>query len=202
MNKFILTIDRFNVGIGKAFGWYILILTIGGSYEVFVRYLLHDPTIWAYDLSYNMYGALFIMAGAYTLGRNAHVRGDVLYRLMPQRAQAGVDLVLFIFFFFPGILTLTIAGYFYAGESWGYHELSVYSPADIPIFPLKTLIPLAGLTLITQGIAEVCRCILCLKHGEWPPRLHDVEEMESAILHEREYAAKHPHEAAEKGSSA
>lgn len=191
MNAFITTVDRYNAAIGKAFGWYILILTFGVSYEVFVRYALFNPTIWAYDLAYNAYGALFIMAGAYTLGRNAHVRGDIIYRLLPERGQAIIDLTLYVLFFFPGILSLTIAGYYYASDSWGYHELSVYSPADIPIFPLKTLIPVAGLTLILQGLAEVCRCILCLRHGRWPERLHDVEELESAILHEREYAAAH-----------
>jgi TRAP-type mannitol/chloroaromatic compound transport system permease small subunit len=194
MMKLILTIDRFNAALGKAFGWYILILTFGVAYEVFVRYVLSNPTIWAYDLSYNMYGALFIMAGAYTLGRNAHVRGDVVYRLLSPRTQAAIDLVLFIIFFFPGILALTFAGYRYAGESWHYHEVSVYSPADIPIFPLKTLIPLAGATLLLQGLAEVMRCIVCLRQGQWPPRLHDVEELESAIMHEREYAASHPEE--------
>jgi TRAP-type mannitol/chloroaromatic compound transport system permease small subunit len=189
--KLILTIDRFNAALGKAFAWYILILTFGVCYEVTARYLFHNPTIWAYDLAYNMYGALFIMAGAYTLGRDAHVRGDVLYRLLPQRGQAGIDLVLFLIFFFPGILALTFSGYLYASESWRYHELSVYSPADIPIYPLKALIPLAGFTLLLQGLAGVARCILCLRDGQWPPRLHDVEETESAILHEREYAKSH-----------
>ncbi|HZD26888.1 MAG TPA: TRAP transporter small permease subunit [Alphaproteobacteria bacterium] len=191
MNRFILTVDRFNAAVGKAFGWYIMILTFGVSYEVFVRYVLKNPTVWAYDISYNMYGALFIMAGAYALSRNAHVRGDVLYRLLPPRVQAGIDLVLFILFFFPGISALVYAGYFYAGESWRYHEVSVYSPSDIPIYPLKTLIPAAGATLFIQGVVEVIRCIICLRQGEWPPRLHDVEEMETAILHEREYAAEH-----------
>ncbi len=192
MIKLVLAIDRFNAAIGKAFGWYILILTFGVSYEVFVRYALRDPTVWAFDLSYNMYGALFVMAGAYTLGRNAHVRGDVVYRLLPDRTQAGIDLVLFILFFFPGILALTFAGYNYAADSWRYQEVSVYSPADIPIFPLKTLIPMAGATLLLQGVAEVMRCIVCLREGRWPRRLHDVEELESAILHEREYADTHP----------
>ena len=200
--KLILTIDRFNAALGKAFGWYILILTFGTSYEVFMRYILDNPTIWAYDLSYNMYGALFIMAGAYTLGRNGHVRGDVLYRLLPPRWQAGIDLTLFIFFFFPGILALTFAGYQYAAESWRYHEVSVYSPADIPIFPLKTLIPAAGFTLLLQGLAEVARCVLCLRAGQWPARLHDVEEMETAILHEREHLERHPEEAVGGGTRA
>jgi TRAP-type mannitol/chloroaromatic compound transport system permease small subunit len=187
----ITTIDRINTAIGKAFGWYILILTFGVCYEVFVRYALRNPTIWAYDLSYNMYGALFIMAGAYTLSRNAHVRGDVVYRLMSERNQAIFDLALYFLFFFPGILALTFAGYRYAGESWFYGEVSVYSPADIPIYPLKTLIPVAGVTLLFQGFAEVLRCIVCIRTGSWPSRLQDVEEMETAILHEREYAAEH-----------
>jgi TRAP-type mannitol/chloroaromatic compound transport system permease small subunit len=138
-----------------------------------------------------MYGALFIMAGAYTLSRNAHVRGDVVYRMWPPRTQAGIDLLLFIIFFFPGVFALTLAGYRYAGESWHYQEVSVYSPSDIPIFPLKTLIPVAGVTLLLQGLAEVFRCIICLRTGTWPQRAQDVEELESAILHEREYAAKH-----------
>jgi TRAP-type mannitol/chloroaromatic compound transport system permease small subunit len=196
MLAYISVIDRVSTAIGKAFGWFILILTFGTCYEVFVRYALHDPTIWAYDLSYNMYGALFIMAGAYTLSRNAHVRGDVIYRVWPPRVQAGVDLLLFIIFFYPGVLALTFAGYRYAGESWRYQEVSVYSPSDIPIFPLKTLIPVAGVTLLLQGLAEVFRCIICLRTGAWPQRLQDVEELESAILHEREYAAQHEAEIA------
>jgi TRAP-type mannitol/chloroaromatic compound transport system permease small subunit len=191
MLAYIGVVDRISTAIGKAFGWYILIMTFGTSYEVFVRYVLDNPTVWAYDLSYNMYGALFVMAGAYTLSRDAHVRGDVIYRLWPPRAQAGIDLTLYILFFFPGVLALTFAGYRYAGESWRYHEVSVYSPSDIPIFPLKTLIPVAGVTLLAQGLAELFRCIICLHSGQWPPRAQDVEELETAILHEREYAATH-----------
>ncbi len=194
MGAYISVVDRLSTAIGKAFGWYVLILTFGTCYEVFVRYVLDNPTIWAYDLSYNMYGALFVMAGAYTLSRNAHVRGDVIYRLWPARVQATVDLTLYILFFFPGVLALTIAGYRYAGKSWRYHEVSVYSPSDIPIFPLKTLIPIAGVTLLLQGLAEVFRCILCMRTGQWPQRAQDVEELETAILHEREYAAEHPHD--------
>ncbi len=189
-------IDRINTAIGKAFGWYILILTFGTSYEVFVRYVLDDPTVWNYDLSYNMYGALFFMAGAYTLSRSAHVRGDVVYRLMKPRTQAAIDLTLYILFFYPGVLALTFAGYGYAAESWRYHEVSVFSPADIPIFPLKTLIPVGGAMLLVQGVAEVLRCIICLRTGEWPPRGQDVEELETAILHEREFAAEREAEAA------
>ncbi len=191
MRSYINVMDRISTAVGKAFGWFILILTFGTCYEVFVRYALNNPTVWSYDLSYNMYGALFIMAGAYTLSRNAHVRGDVVYRLLKPRLQAAVDLVLFGLFFYPGVLALTVFGFFYAQESWHYQEVSVYSPSDIPIFPLKTLIPLAGLTLLLQGLAEIFRCILCLQTGAWPARGEDVEELESVILHEREFAAHH-----------
>ena len=191
MLTYISIVDRLSTAIGKAFGWYILVLTFGVSYEVFVRYVLNNPTVWAYDLSYNMYGSLFIMAGAYTLARNAHVRGDVVYRMWKPRMQAGMDLALFLLFFFPGVLAMTYSGFEYARESWRYMELSVYSPADIPIFPLKTLIPAAGFTLILQGVAEVFRCIICLRTGQWPARIDDVEELETAILHEREYQAEH-----------
>ena len=196
MLTYISIVDRISTAIGKAFGWFILIMTFGTSYEVFVRYVLSNPTTWAYDISYNMYGALFIMAGAYTLSRNAHVRGDVIYRLWPPRAQATIDLLLYIIFFFPGVLALTIAGYRYAGESWHYHEVSVYSPTDIPIYPLKTLIPVAGATLLLQGLAEVFRCIVCLRTGQWPSRGEDVEELETAIMHEREFIAEHDAELA------
>jgi TRAP-type mannitol/chloroaromatic compound transport system permease small subunit len=188
--SFILTIDRFSTAVGKSFAWYILILTFGESYEVFVRYVLNNPTSWAYDVSYNMYGALFFIAGAYTLARNGHVRVDVVYRLIPPRVQAGIDLALYLAFFFPGVIALVYAGSQYAGESWRYHEVSVYSPADIPIFPLKTLIPV-GVLLFVQGLAELTRCVVCLRDGQWPPRLHDVEELETAILHERESIREH-----------
>lgn len=188
MQSFILTIDRFSTAVGKAFAWYIVILTFGESYEVFVRYVMNNPTTWAYDVSYNMYGALFFMAGAYTLARNGHVRGDVVYRLLRPRTQAAIDLVLYLAFFFPGVIALIYAGYGYASDSWGYHEVSVYSPADIPIFPLKSLIPAGGVMLFIQGVAELARCVVCLRDGEWPQRLHDVEELETAILHERESA--------------
>ena len=186
-----LTIDRFSTALGKAFAWYILILTFGESYEVFVRYVLDNPTVWAYDVSYNMYGALFFMAGAYTLARNGHVRADVFYRLLRPRVQAGIDLVLYFAFFFPGVIALMYAGWEYASESWRYHEVSVYSPSDIPIFPLKTLIPAGGVMLFIQGLAEVVRCVVCLRDGAWPQRLHDVEELETAILHEQEAMREH-----------
>lgn len=184
LQKFLIMIDRFSMAVGHAFAWCILILTLGTSYEVFMRYVLNDPTDWAFDMSYIMYGALFIMSGAYALSRDAHVRGDVLFRLLPPRAQASIELVLYFIFFYPGVTALIIAGYGYAHDSFGYTEVSVNSPVGVPIWQLKALIPLAGIMLFIQGIAQVIRCILCIKTGTWPRKLHDVEELETMIQHE------------------
>jgi TRAP-type mannitol/chloroaromatic compound transport system permease small subunit len=192
MKKFLDFIDTFSTWVGKAFAWLILVLTFGISYEVFVRYVLRAPTTWAFDFSYINYGALFLMAGAYTLMRNGHVRADVLYRLWKPRTQASFDLTLYILFFMPAVLAFIYAGWPYAMMSVRFKEVSIFSPAGIPIFPLKMLIPVAGLMLLIQGIAEIIRCILCIKRGTWPPRMHDVEETESVILQEQRI---HAHDA-------
>lgn len=185
MTTFLDFIDTLSTWVGKAFAWLILVLTFGISYEVFVRYVLSAPTTWAFDFSYINYGALYLMAGAYTLARNGHVRADVVYRLLSPRQQAGMDLTLYILFFLPAVLALMFAGWPYAFQSIGFREVSIFSPAGIPIFPLKTLIPLAGVFLLLQGVAEIIRCILCIRSGAWPQRLHDVEETESVILQEQ-----------------
>lgn len=195
MNQVLYFIDRLSAWTGKAFAWCILILTFATSYEVFVRYALRNPTSWAFDISYIMYGTLFMMAGGYALSRNAHVRGDFVYRLWPPRVQAGIELVLYFLFFYPGVLALIYAGYDYAAESWGFRpygptgpigEISINSPAGVPVFPLKTILPIASFILLLQGFAETIRCIQCLKTGAWPTRLHDVEEMEKVLQQEAE----------------
>ena len=186
MNRFIFFVDMLTAWGGKAFSWCILILTFGVGYEVFVRYALRNPTAWAFDISYMMYGTLFMMAGAYTLSRDGHIRGDVIYRLWKPRTQAIVEFVLYFLFFFPGVLALIIAGADYASESWFYNEVSVMSPADVPIFQFKTVIPVAGALLFLQGLAQVCRCIICMRTGAWPARLEDVEELETVLIHQHE----------------
>ncbi len=178
----IKTIDLLNKSVGHAFAWCIVILTLGVSYEVFVRYVLRDPTSWAFDLSYILYGAMFIMCGAYTLSRGGHVRADIFYRRWSVRTQATLELVLYVLFFFPGVLALVIAGWGYGIESFAIKEVSVNSPVGVPIWPLKMLIPAAGVLLTLQGIAEVLRCLLCLKEGQWPARLHDVDELEAQLM--------------------
>jgi TRAP-type mannitol/chloroaromatic compound transport system permease small subunit len=199
MTRLLFFIDSLSMWVGKSFGWLILVLTLGTSYEVFVRYVLVAPTTWAFDFSYITYGGLFLMAGAYTLSRNGHVRGDVIYRLWPPRVQAGLDLTLYIIFFLPAVLAWIYAGWQFAKMSIQFREVSIFSPAGIPVFPLKALIPLTGVFLLIQGFAEIVRCILCLRLGYWPQRLHDVEEMETAILHEQEYQREHAQEQAQPG---
>lgn len=185
MTRFLFFIDSLSTWVGKAFGWLILVLTLGVSYEVFVRYVLSSPTTWAFDFSYIIYGALFLMAGAYTLSRNGHVRGDVLYRLWKPRTQALMDLVLYVLFFLPAVAAFIYAGWNYAEMSIRFREVSIFSPAGVPVFPLKTLVPITGVLLMLQGIAEIIRCIICIRNGAWPQRLHDVEETESLILQEQ-----------------
>jgi TRAP-type mannitol/chloroaromatic compound transport system permease small subunit len=184
MNRLIYAIDQLSKTVGHAFAWCIIILTLGTSYEVFVRYVLNDPTSWAFDFSYIMYGALFFMAGAYTLSRGGHVRADMFYRLWRPRTQAAVELVLYVLFFFPGVISLMYSGWTYGNESMKILEKSINSPVGIPIWQIKMLIPVGGALNVLQGIAEVLRCVLCLKEGQWPPRLHDVEELEKQILEE------------------
>lgn len=186
MTRLLHFIDSLSAWMGKAFAWCILILTLSTCYEVFVRYVLNAPTVWAFDMSVQMYGALFMMAGAYALSQDAHVRGDVVYRLLPRRAQAGIDLALYILFLGPGALALIYYGYGFAADSWFYKEVSWSSPSRIQIYFFKTLIPVSGTLILLQGFAESVRCIVCLRTGNWPARLHDVQETETMLMHEQE----------------
>ena len=190
VNRLIYGIDQLNKTVGHAFAWCILILTFGTSYEVFVRYVLNDPTSWAFDMSYLLYGALFFMAGGYTLSRNGHVRGDFIYRTWRPRTQAIVELALYILFFYPGVLALVYSGWSYGIEALRIREVSVNSPSGIPIWQLKLLIPFGAGLLVLQGLAEVLRCIQCIRDDGWPQRLHDVEELESVVQHAAEGAAQ------------
>ncbi|GLK86265.1 TRAP transporter small permease subunit [Ancylobacter defluvii] len=184
MQSILLAVDRLNAFIGKAFAWCIVLLTLAISYEVFRRYVLRDPTTWAYDVSLMLYGALFMMAGAYTLSRNGHVRGDFLYRNWRPQTQAKSDLVLYFLFYFPGILAMIYAGWGYFHLSYLLNEHSSFSPDGPVIWPFKALIPITGVLMLLQGVVEVARCIICIRDGDWPQRLHDVEEMEKIILEE------------------
>ncbi len=187
IDRFIYGVDQLSRMVGHTFAWCIIILTLGTSFEVFMRYVLNDPTSWAFDFSYLMYGGLFFMAGAYTLSRNGHVRGDFIYRMWPARMQGAIELVLYILFFFPGVLALMYAGWSYGYEAFRIREVSVNSPAGVPVWQLKLLIPFGAALLAIQGVAEVLRCILCLRDNRWPQRLHDVEELEDVLV--QQYAS-------------
>jgi TRAP-type mannitol/chloroaromatic compound transport system permease small subunit len=192
LDRFIYGVDYLSRTVGHAFAWCIIILTLGTSYEVFVRYVLDDPTSWAFDFSYLMYGGLFFMAGAYTLSRNGHVRGDFIYRLWRPRVQGIIELSLYILFFYPGVLALVYSGWLYGYDAFKIREVSVNSPVGIPVWQLKLLIPFGAALLALQGLAEVLRCVICIRDNNWPPRLHDVEELENVLIeeHAAEAAAK------------
>lgn len=182
IQQLIYGIDQLSRTIGHAFAWCVVALIAGTCYEVFMRYALNDPTSWAFDFSYICYGALFYMAGAYTLSRGGHVRCDVFYRLLTTRQQAGVDLVLYVFFFFPGVLALVSSGWADGYDSMRILEASVSSPAGVPIWPMKMLVPFGAGLLVLQGLAEMLRCVVCLRENAWPPRLHDAEELELQLI--------------------
>jgi TRAP-type mannitol/chloroaromatic compound transport system permease small subunit len=170
-------------------------MTFGVSFEVFSRYAFNAPTAWAFDLSYMMYGALFMMAGAYALSRDAHVRGDFIFRLWSPRTQARIEMTLYFLFFFPGILALIFAGWKYAERSIRFTEVSVMSPAGMPVFQFKVIIVAAGVLLFFQGIAQVLRCLVCIRQGDWMPHDEDVEELEKIMLREAADRIHHGSEA-------
>jgi len=178
MQKLLLTVDKISTAAGQFFAWLIVALTFMISWEVFSRYALDNPHPWAFDVMSMMYGSLFMMAGAYTLSKNGHVRGDVLYGFFPPRLQAGLDLTLYILFFIPGVVAMAWAGYGFAAESWAINEHSNITANGPPVYPFKTIIPIAGAILLAQGLVEIVRCIVCLQQGAWPSRGDDVEEVD------------------------
>jgi TRAP-type mannitol/chloroaromatic compound transport system permease small subunit len=177
MQKLLLLVDRVSTLAGKFFAWSIIGLTLLIAWEVFSRYVLNTPHPWVLDVQIMLYGALFMMAGAYTLAHGGHVRGDVLYGFFAPRTQAALDLVLYVVFFLPGIFALAYAGWTYAHESLAIRE-QTFSPDPLPLYPFKFVIPVAAAFLLLQGVVEILRCLVCLKSGAWPPRLRDVEEVD------------------------
>ncbi|SOE47730.1 TRAP-type transport system, small permease component, predicted N-acetylneuraminate transporter [plant metagenome] len=184
MLKFLFAVDRLSTWVGKAFAWLIVILTLMIVWEVFARYFFSNPSAWAFDMQLMLYGTLFMMAGAYTLAKSGHVRGDILYGFFSPRTQACLDLILYILFFIPGVVALVWAGWYYAAESIAIREHSSLMANGPPIYPFKAIIPVAGAFLLLQGIAEIGRSILCLRDGAWPRREDDVEEVDVEKLKE------------------
>lgn len=176
MNRYLFMIDRISAWSGKLFAWTVVMLTLLVCWDVTMRYVLNRPSQWVFDVAYILYGLLFMMAGAYTLSRNGHVRADMMYRSFQPRTQAWFDLVLYVVFFIPGISALVYAGIEFTQISWAMKEVSSVTSAGVPVYPYKLFIPIAGGLLLLQGIAEIIRCVQCIRTGEWPQRLHDVEE--------------------------
>lgn len=185
MQKLLLFIDRVSTWVGQAFAWCIVLLTLSICYEVASRYLFNHPTSWVFDTSYMLYGTLFMMAGAYTLAKNGHVRGDVLYGFFSPRVQAAFDLVLYLVFFVPGMVALVYAGTIFAHDAWLIREHSSVSAEGPPIYHFKTILPIAGAMLLLQGLVEIARCVVCLRQGAWPSREQDVEEVDVDKLKEQ-----------------
>lgn len=182
MQNLFLTIDRISTFVGHLFAWLVVGLTGLIGYEVFSRYVLNNPHAWAFDAQIMLYGTMFMMAGAYTLAKNGHVRGDILYGFLKPRTQAIFDLVLYIVFFIPGVVALAYAGYSFAADSWRILEHSSITADGPPLYPFKTIIPIAGVFLLLQGLVEIFRCLVCIKQGEWPSREQDVEEVDVDAL--------------------
>lgn len=194
VSRALLAVDRFSTLIGQTFSWTILLLTAAITYEVIARRFFSAPTNWGYDVQYMLYGTLFMFAGAYALSRGGHVRGDFLYRMMPARRQAMLDLLLYILFFFPAIFAFMVAGWHFFELSWLQNERSMFSPSGPIIWPFKGIIPIVGFIMLLQGLVEVVRCVRCIRSGEWPKRLSDVEELDQIIL--AKAAEKSPEELA------
>ena len=178
MQKVLLGIDKVSTKVGQAFSWFIVALTFMMTWEILSRRFFDAPHAWTFDAQIQLYGVFFMMAGAYTLSKSGHVRGDVLYGFFSPRVQATIDLTLYICFFIPGITALVWAGFIYAGESWAIREQSTVMIDGPPVYTFKTFIPLAGALMAVQGFAEITRCILCLRTGEWPSRTEDVVEVD------------------------
>ncbi|MEJ1160186.1 TRAP transporter small permease subunit [Prosthecomicrobium sp. N25] len=178
IERLLHAIDGISTFVGKAAAWLIVGLMLLVCAEVFKRYILNAPTAWIFDASNMFYGTLFMLAGAYALAQNAHVRGDFLYSSMRPRTQATLDLILYVVFFVPGIAALVYAGTHYAADSWRIAEHSNVTADGPPVYHFKTVIPIAGALVLLQGFAEIIRCIVCLRTGEWPSRLSDVNEID------------------------
>ena len=203
MQKVLLAVDRLSTWLGQLFAWAIILLTAMISWEVFSRYALGNPHAWMLDVQIMLYGVLFMMAGAYTLAKNAHVRGDVLYGFFRPRTQATLDLILYVVFFLPGVVAMTWAGWGFFTDALAIRE-QTFNAVPLPLYPFKFFIPFAGAILLLQGLVEIARCVICIREGEWPSREQDVEEVDvdklKAMVHADEPGAAVAAPPAEKGT--
>ena len=197
-------VDQISYWSGKAASWLIVALTFVVSVEVFKRYILNSPTAWIFDLNNMLYGSLFMLCGAYTLALAGHVRADFVYIYLKPRAQASLDLILYFLFFIPCMIGLIYAGSDFAADSWRIGEHSTVTAEGPPVYHFKTVIPIAGILVMLQGLAEILRCIMAIKTGAWPARLEDVEEIDviETQLGRSEYVDEESRRAAMEGAKA
>ncbi|MGH7389437.1 MAG: TRAP transporter small permease subunit [Candidatus Rokuibacteriota bacterium] len=156
-------IDGVSTATGWLAGWLIVPMTLGVSYEVVARYAFNAPTVWAYDTTYMLFGAQFMLAAAYTLLKGGHIRTDVFYERWSPRTRATIDVVSYLFFFFPGMLFVLYAGGVEAWQSWLIGERSDWTPWRPVLYPLKAVIPLTAALLVLQGFSELVKCLRVIR---------------------------------------
>ena len=165
------TIDKIADWSGQATAWLIIPMTIAVTWEVVARHFFSAPTIWAFDVTYMLYGTHFMLGTAYTLMRIGHVRTDMLYQNWSIRRQNWVDAIGYVFFFFPAMAFLFYYGWQEASHSWSIGETSDASPWRPIVYPFKTVIPLTALLLIVQGVGEVLKNVYAIRTGRlWVKR--------------------------------
>lgn len=163
----IRAIDGFSERSGWVVSWLVVPLIAIMVIEVVSRYVLRFPTPWTYDLTYMLTGTLFMLGAAYTLRHEGHIRTDFLYKSFPVRWQGLIDTVAYLFFFFPGIGIFMWFGWETFFDAWRLGERSI-SPWNPPLYPFRAVIPLTGLLLLVQGVAQVLKSLHALFTGRWP----------------------------------
>lgn len=169
-------LDQINLWAGKIIGWLIIPMVLSLVYEVVARYVFNAPTIWAYDMTYMLYGTFFMVGAGYTLMRGGHIRTDMLYAAWSPRTQGAVDAACYVLFFFPAIIAFLWVTWPYFLGSFLRGERVVSSPWMPVIYPLKFMMPLTCALLLVQGIAELLRSVHAMRTGLWLPRPNPANE--------------------------
>jgi TRAP-type mannitol/chloroaromatic compound transport system permease small subunit len=166
IKKIVQRIDSISEWSGRIFSWISLPLVLFMSYDVIMRYLFQAPTKWAYEMTWMLYGALFILGGAYGLKHKLHVRVDILYNRWSPRTQAIFDLMVYILIFFPVFYILISHSIIYAYYSWEVWETSYISYWQPPVYPIKTVMVVGFVLFALQGVAEFLRLAVLVFKGE------------------------------------
>ena len=168
MSKTIVGIDRFSKLIGNIVCWITIPLILGMVYEVFARKLFLAPTIWAYDMSRFLYGALFMLGAGYALSKGVHIRADFLYRNFKTKTQGKIDFWLYILFYFPGLIVFLYMTVGFVVESIQRGEKGMDTAWMPLMWPIKMCLLIGIIFLLIQGISELLKSYWAAKKGEWP----------------------------------